>query len=465
VSEEEAPRQAIPLPARDSAFIEEVVAEQAQRARAAARRLSSTSRATKDAVLARVAKLLRRQADEAETPIDPNRPRATPPPPSMQTPYYPAPVPILVANARDMAAAEARGVTPAFLDRLKLTPARLRGMADAVDAVQALPDPVGEVIRGWRRPNGLDIAMRRVPLGVVGIIYEARPNVTVEVTALCLKSGNACVLKGGSDGIETNRALVALIKSSGEAQGLPTSFVEFIDSTDRRAVTAMLAQQDVIDVIIPRGGESLIRAVVNESRIPVIRQYKGVCHTYVDESADLEMAHRIAVNAKCSRPAVCNAMETLLIHESVAPQFLPALAADLAARRVELRGCPRSRELVHEMKEATDHDWAEEYLDLILAVRVVSSLDEAMEHIAKYGTMHSEAIVTRDQDRARRFQEEVDAAAVYVNASTRFTDGFEFGFGAEVGISTGKLHSRGPMVLEDLTTRKFVISGTGQIRE
>jgi glutamate-5-semialdehyde dehydrogenase len=372
---------------------------------------------------------------------------------------------VLAANARDCERARARGATPAFVDRLALDPSRLAQMAASAEAVAALPDPVGEVVRTWRRPNGLEIASVRVPLGVVGIIYESRPNVTIEVATLCLKSGNACVLKGGSDGLDSNRELVALIARACRELGLPDGAVELIDSADRQAVTAMLAQEDSIDVIVPRGGEALIRAVVAESRIPVIRQYKGICHTFVDEGADLDMALAIAVNAKVSRPATCNAMETLLVHEAVAPAFLPVVARELERRGVELRGCPRSRAVWPSMREATEADYATEYLDLILSVRVVPGLDEALAHIARYGTQHSEAIVTRDLARARRFHAEVDAACVYVNASTRFTDGYQFGFGAEVGISTGKLHSRGPMGLEDLTTRKYVIWGSGQVRE
>lgn len=416
------------------------VVAQARQARAAGRKLGTMGRTAKDGALTRLAQLLRAEADNPESPV-------------------------LTANAKDMAQARERGQTAAFLDRLRLDPARLRDMAESCDAVAMLPDPVGEVTRAWRRPNGLEIAIRRVPLGVVGIIYEARPNVTIEVASLCLKSGNACVLKGGSDGLESNRVLVRLLQEAGREHGLPPGFAEFIDSADRAAVTAMLKQEDFIDVIVPRGGESLIRAVVEESRIPVIRQYKGVCHTFVDETADLEMARKVAVNAKVSKPSACNAMETLLVHEKVAEAYLPALAKDLAAKCVELRGCDRTRALLPAAKPASDADWDTEHLDLILGVKIVDDLDAALAHIAAHGTLHSEAILTNDVAHARRFHEEVDAAAVYVNASTRFTDGFQFGFGAEVGISTGKLHSRGPMGLEDLTTRKYVIWGEGQTRD
>ena len=423
----------------EQTVVAQAVVAQARKARAAGRKLGTMSRTAKDGALTQLATLLRAEAANPESRV-------------------------LAANARDMTAAEKRGQNRAFLDRLRLDAARLRDMADSCDAVALLPDPVGEVTRAWRRPNGLEIAVRRVPLGVVGIIYEARPNVTIEVASLCLKSGNACVLKGGSDGLESNRALVALLHAAGAAHGLPAGFAEFVDSADRAAVTALLHQEAYIDVIVPRGGESLIRAVVEESRIPVIRQYKGVCHTFVDETADLEMARRIAVNAKVSKPSACNAMETLLVHRAIAAAFLPAVAADLTAQGVELRGCARTLALVPTARPASPEDWDTEHLDLILGVHVVDDLDAALEHIALHGTLHSEAIVTRDVQRARRFQEEVDAAAVYVNASTRFTDGFQFGFGAEVGISTGKLHSRGPMGLEDLTTRKYVVWGDGQTR-
>jgi len=427
--------------------ITERVALQARRARQASRGLAHAGSMLKEKVLRSIADAL---IAEAQTQGDE---RAD------------APRSVLAANARDMERARERGMNKAFLDRLALDPKRLLEMASSLGAVAGLPDPVGETVRVWNRPNGLSIGLVRVPLGVVGIIYEARPNVTVEAAALCLKSGNACILKGGSDGLETNRALVELMSRIGLAHGLPEGFMEFIDSPDRAAVSALLQQDESVDVIIPRGGEALIRAVVAESRIPVIRQYKGICHTYVDDGADLEMATRIAVNAKVSRPATCNAMETLLVHESVAGEFLPKVARELTERGVEMRGCPRCRAHWPGMKEATDSDYATEYLDLILSVKVVSNLDEALEHIARFGTNHSEAIVTRDLDRADRFQSEVDAACVYVNASTRFTDGYQFGFGAEVGISTGKLHSRGPMGLEDLTTKKYVIRGHGQIRE
>jgi glutamate-5-semialdehyde dehydrogenase len=421
--------------------IEMQIVAQARRAREASRRLGRMLSVPRDAVLTGVAAALNAQADDPDHS------------------------PILSANAKDYARAKEGGANAAFLDRLALNPARMREMATSLLHVAALPDPIGQIERTWRRPNGLEIGQARVPLGVVGIIYEARPNVTVEAWSLCLKSGNACILKGGSDGIDTNRALVEVIVREGCARGLPEGFVEFIDSVDRTAVNVLLQQDQYVDLVVPRGGESLIRAVVAHSKIPVVRQYKGVCHTYVDDGADLEMACRIAVNAKVSRPATCNAMETLLVHRTVAPAFLPQVARELRAKGVELRGCATCRELVPDMREATDADWAEEYLDLILAVRVVNDLDDALDHIARYGTLHSESIITRDVDRARRFQREVDAACVYVNASTRFTDGFQFGFGAEVGISTGKIHSRGPMGLEDLTTKKYLVWGDGQTRE
>lgn len=372
---------------------------------------------------------------------------------------------VLAANAKDLEQAEAAGRNAAHLDRLRLTSSRVEGMAQSLEEVAALPDPVGEGTGSITRPNGLQIGQVRVPIGVVAVIYEARPNVTSEAASLCLKSSNVCLLKGGSDSIASNRAIVTLLKSALELEGLPSGAITFVDTADRDAVDHLLKRDDLVDLVIPRGGEGLIRAVVEKSRIPVIKQYKGVCHTFVDEGADHGMAERIAINAKVSRPSVCNAMETLLVHAAEAETFLPRVAASFKQQNVELRGCAKSREIVPWMTVATAEDWATEYLDLILSVKVVSGLDEAMDHIASYSTGHSEAIVTRDVARARRFLDEVDAAAVYVNASTRFTDGGCFGMGAEIGISTGKLHSRGPMGLRELTTLKYVIWGDGQIRE
>lgn len=366
---------------------------------------------------------------------------------------------ILTANALDVEQAQARGTSAAMLDRLRLTRARVLEMARGVEDIRALPDPVGEVVAGWTRPNGLEIQEVRVPLGVVAVIYESRPNVTIDVTALCLKSGNAVILKGGSDALNSNRALVAAVHEALAEVGLMPSVCQLVDVADRAVVRLLLQQEQWIDVAIPRGGEGLIREVVQNSRVPVIRQYKGVCHIYVAPDADLVRAIPLILNAKCQRPGTCNALETLLVDEAVAAEFLPALAQALQHAGVELRGCERTQALIPEADPATESDWDTEYLDLILSIRVVDSIESAIAHINRHGSGHSEAILTNRLDLAHRFQHEVDAACVYVNASTRFTDGGQFGFGAEVGISTGKLHSRGPMGIRDLTTRKFLIRG------
>lgn len=371
---------------------------------------------------------------------------------------------ILEANALDVDQAKARGITGALIDRLTLTADRVRGMAEGLRQVAALPDPVGETMRGWHRPNGLEIAKVRVPLGVVGIIYEARPNVTVDAAGLCLKAGNAVVLRGGSEAIRSNIAITEVVTEAGLAAGLPNGAINLIEQTDRAAAQEMMQQHGLIDVLIPRGGAGLIRSVMEHATIPVIETGTGNCHIYVASSADLTMAADIVVNGKTQRPGVCNAVETLLVHQDVASQFLPQVAKSLRAHGVELRGCPQTQEIVGDIQLATEEDWETEYLDLILAIRVVDSFAQAVEHITQYGTGHSEAIVTRDYTEGRRFTREVDAAAVYVNASTRFTDGGEFGFGAEIGISTQKLHARGPMGLEELTTVKYVVQGEGHVR-
>jgi glutamate-5-semialdehyde dehydrogenase len=371
---------------------------------------------------------------------------------------------LLEANRQDVAAGKRNGLSAALVDRLSLSAARIEAMAQGLDDIAALPDPVGETIARWRRPNGLEISQVRVPLGVVGVIYESRPNVTADAAGLCLKSGNAVVLKGGSEAFATNTAIAACVAEGSAAAGLPSAAVQLIPTTDRRAVTALLAQRELVDVIVPRGGPSLIQAITESSSIPVIQHYAGICHVYVDAAADLAMAERIAVNAKVQRPGVCNAMETLLVHADVAARFLPRVAAPLQAAGVELRGCPRTRALLPDIAVATEEDWRTEYLDLILSVKVVDSLDAAIDFINTYGTGHSDAIVTDSYAHAQRFTAGVDSAAVYVNASTRFTDGYEFGFGAEVGISTNRLHARGPMGLRELTTYKYVIHGSGQIR-
>jgi glutamate-5-semialdehyde dehydrogenase len=404
-------------------------------ARQAARTLATTDTAAKNAALRAAAARLRARTDE-----------------------------LVAANAGDVAAARQDGLSAALVDRLTLTPPRVEAMAAGLDEIAALPDPVGETISSWRRPNGLEIAQVRIPIGVVGIIYESRPNVTADAAGLCLKSGNAVILKGGSEAFATNRAIAACLAEGVAGAGLPAAAVQLIPTTDRAAVAALLRQRELVDVIVPRGGPSLIEAITTQSAIPVIQHYAGICHVYVDDRADLAMAEAIAVNAKVQRPGVCNAMETLLVHRDVAERFLPQVAAPLRAAGVELRGCPRTRALLPDAGIATDEDWRTEYLDLILSVRVVDSLDDAIAHIAAYGTGHSDAIVTDSVAHARAFTTAVDSAAVYVNASTRFTDGFEFGFGAEVGISTNRLHARGPMGLRELTTYKYIIQGSGQIR-
>jgi len=372
---------------------------------------------------------------------------------------------IAEANRRDLEAGGKAGLSAALLDRLRITPPRLGEMCRGLEQVAGLPDPVGKIIDERTRPNGLLIRRVRVPLGVVCVIYESRPNVTIDSAGLCLKSGNAAILRGGKEALNSNGALAAIMQRALRETGLPPDAVKLVSVADRAVVGELVTLDRFIDVIITRGGESLIRAVAAEATVPVIKHYKGVCHVYVAASADPEMALEIADNAKTQRPAVCNAMETLLVDSAIAPMFLPRLRKRMERKKVELRGCPRTREILPGVKEATEDDWYAEYLDLILAVRVVDGAAAAIEHIAAYGSNHSDAIVTRDDSEARLFTERVDSAAVYVNASTRFTDGGEFGLGAEIGISTDKLHARGPMGLEELTTYKWVIWGNGQIRE
>ena len=369
---------------------------------------------------------------------------------------------IIEANALDLASAEANGVPKAMLDRLMLNDARIKGIADSLISVASLDDPIG---KGdvWSRPSGITLRRIRVPLGVVGIIYEARPNVTVDSAALCLKTGNAVVLRGGKEAINTNKALVAIIKDALEACGFDRNTVGLIESTDRESANALMSMRGLVDVLIPRGGKGLINACVQNSKVPVIETGAGNCHLYVDEFADIEKAIKIAVNAKCSRPSVCNAIETVLVHSSVAKEFLPAMAEAFSAYNVDIRGCERVRAIIS-ANTATDEDFATEYDDYIVAVKVVDSLDEAIYHINKYSTGHSEAIVTENMKNADEFLNSINSVAVYLNASTRFTDGGEFGFGAEIGISTQKLHVRGPMGLMALTTEKYLIVGDGAIR-
>ncbi|MHB8772239.1 MAG: glutamate-5-semialdehyde dehydrogenase [Syntrophales bacterium] len=372
---------------------------------------------------------------------------------------------IVRENARDLASARAGGLSAAMIDRLTLTETTIAGIARGLTEVAALPDPVGTVASLWRRPNGLTVGRMRIPLGVIGIIYESRPNVTADAAALCLKSGNAVILRGGSEAIHSNLAIGAILRETLRDLSLPETAIQIIPTTDREAVTELLKLEEFIDVIIPRGGEELIRAVVRDSRIPVIKHYKGVCHVFVDAGADIPMALRICLNAKTQRPGVCNAMETLLVHEEIAPRFLPAAAGELRQAGVRLRGCERTRAILPDVEAASEADWSAEYLDLILSVRVVRDLDEAIAHIEAYGSLHTEAIVTESYERAQRFLNEVNSSTVLVNASTRFSDGYELGLGAEVGISTTKLHAFGPMGLEELTTQKFIIYGNGQVRQ
>jgi len=367
-------------------------------------------------------------------------------------------------NARDVAAAAEKGLPAAMIDRLTLKEATIAAMAAGCDEVAALDDPVGKITSMWRRPNGLLVGRMRIPLGVIGIIYESRPNVTVDAAALCLKSGNAVILRGGSEAIHSNRAVAGIITDVLKRGPLPPDAIQLVPMTDREAVYELLQLEEWIDLIIPRGGEDLIRTVVSHSKIPVIKHYKGVCHVFVDETAELEMAVRICMNAKVQRPGVCNALETLLVHREIASRFLPLLAEQYRQAGVTLRGCPVTEQILPGIAAATEADWHAEYLDLILAVKVVEDLDAAMDHIRRYGSLHTEAIVTSDYGRAQRFLQEVQSSTVLVNASTRFSDGFELGLGAEIGISTTKLHAYGPMGLEELTTSKFIIYGNGQVR-
>jgi len=372
---------------------------------------------------------------------------------------------IISENQKDVEDATNKGQSSAMIDRLTLTPERLEKVAKGLMEVAALTDPVGEVVRMWTRPNGLRVGKMRIPLGVIGIIYESRPNVTADAAGLCIKSGNAVILRGGSETIRSNIAIGEILRGALKENGLPEDAVQIIPVTDRNAVLEMLKLDELIDLIIPRGGEGLIRFVAENSRIPVLKHYKGVCHIFVDESADIDMAESICVNAKVQRPGVCNSMETMLVHENIAETFLPKVSKTFFDKGVELRGCQRTREIVPEVQNATESDWYEEYLDLILSVKVVKDLDEATEHIEKYGSMHTETIITESYANSQEFINGVNSSTVMVNASTRFSDGFELGLGAEIGISTSKLHAFGPMGLEELTTTKFIVLGEGQIRE
>ena len=371
---------------------------------------------------------------------------------------------ILAANAIDMENAAAKGMKASMLDRLKLTPERIAGMAEGLEQVAALPDPIGNIVGGSRLANGLTVTKVRVPLGVIGIIYEARPNVTADAVGLCLKSGNAVILKGGSEAMQSNLTIAKVLSDAAETVGIPEGSVQFVDTSDRQAVTDLIHMNGLVDVVIPRGGAGLIKTVVMNATVPVIETGAGVCHTFIDASADVEMAMKICYNAKVQRPSVCNAMETLLVHKDAAEKFMPPMLEKYFEAGVEIRGDERVQAFSDKVVPVTEEDWSTEYGDLRLSVKIVDSLEEAMEHIAKYTTYHSECIVTEDYKNACTFQLGVDAAAVYVNASTRFTDGFEFGFGAEIGISTQKLHARGPMALPELTSTKYLINGNGQVR-
>lgn len=414
----------------------ELVQAKAQAAKQAAAKLAVTSTAVKNAALLAMAAALEAQQSE-----------------------------ILAANERDMTAAAAKGMKSSMLDRLKLTAERISGMADGLRQVAGLADPVGNVIDGKTLPNGLHITKIRVPLGVIGIIYEARPNVTADAAGLCLKSGNAVILKGGSEAMESNKTVAAILAQAAEGAGIPAGSIQFIDTSDRQAVQDLIHMNGLVDVVIPRGGAGLIQAVVRNASVPVIETGAGVCHTYVDKDADVEMAMKIAFNAKVQRPSVCNAMETLLVHKDIADKFLPMMLMMYNSSAVEIRGDEAVQEYSGQVHPVTEEDWSTEYGDLRLSVKIVDSIEEAMAHIAKYGTGHSECVVTDNYQAAQLFQYTVDAAAVYVNASTRFTDGNEFGFGAEIGISTQKLHARGPMALPELTSTKYLINGNGQVRK
>ena len=416
--------------------LERMVTDLARAAKHAARTLATVSTRTKNDALRSAARHLRGATDA-----------------------------LLAANAEDGARGRDAGLSVAMLDRLTLDAARVDAMAGGLEIMAELPDPVDETVATWKRPNGLEISQVRVPLGVVGIIYESRPNVTADAAGLCVKAGNAVLLKGGSEAFETNGAIVDVLARAFAEAGLPDAAVQLVRSTDRDAVRLLLQQDAYVDVIIPRGGEELIRAVTRASSIPVIQHFSGLCHTYVDAAADLDKAQRVCLNAKLQRPWVCNAMETLLVHEGVAAAFLPDFVRRLEDRKVEVRGCERTRRLVPRLAAANEADWQTEYLDKILAVKIVASLDEAVEFVNANGSGLADAIVSEDYSNVRRFLREVDSATVYANASTRFTDGFEFGFGAEVGISTNRLHARGPMGLRELTTYKYVVYGDGQIRE
>ncbi len=412
------------------------VINKAKEAKEGARVLARASSGQKNAALVEMAKALQKRAKE-----------------------------LIAANKKDIQFARGKGLSKAMIDRLTLNGKRISEMAQGLVEVAALPDPAGEITKMWRRPNGMTVGKMRVPIGVIGIIYESRPNVTADAAALCLKAGNAVVLRGGSEAINSNRAIVKILREAAKRQGLHQGAITFIDIPEREAVMEMLKLEELIDLIIPRGGEALIRAVTENSRIPVLKHYKGVCHIFVDRDADLIMAEEICLNAKVQRPGTCNAMETMLVDKPIAEGFLPKMLQRFEGAGVELRGCSKTLAIYPDITEVKEEDYSREYLDLILNVKVVEDMDEAMDHIARYGSSHSDSIVTMNYDKALRFLREVDSSAVLVNASTRLNDGFQFGLGAEIGISTGKIHARGPMGLEELTCTKFIVLGNGQLRD
>ena len=416
--------------------IERIISEMARAARAASIEMARCESRKKDAVLIQIADRLEAEGDR-----------------------------IQAENRKDLERGREMGLSTAMLDRLRIKPATITGMADGLREVAGLEDPVGAFTRSWIRPNGLQVSRMRIPLGVIGIIYESRPNVTIDAAGLCFKAGNAVILRGGSEALHSNQVLADVVVRVLREAGMPEKAVQVVPVRDREAVNLLLKQEEAIDLIIPRGGEGLIRFVVENATIPVLKHYKGVCHVYVDEGADLEMAENICFNAKVQRPGVCNALETLLVHQAAASAFLPRMAERFRAAGVALRGCEETRRILPQVAAATEADWEAEYLDLILAVKVVENMDAAIAHMTRYGSSHTESIVTSDYRRARRFVREMDASVVMVNASTRFNDGGQLGLGAEIGISTSKLHAFGPMGLEELTTTKFVVFGDGQIRE
>jgi glutamate-5-semialdehyde dehydrogenase len=416
--------------------IKKYVLDIANEARRGARSLAKASSAQKNTALVKMAEALKSRASE-----------------------------LIAENKKDIGYARKKGLSKALIDRLTLNEKRVNEMAHGLVEVAQLPDPVGEVIKMWQRPNGMTVGKMRVPIGVIGIIYESRPNVTADATSLCLKAGNAVILRGGSEAINSNKAIVKILRDVAKKQGIHEGAICFIDIPDREAIMEMLKLEGIIDLIIPRGGEGLIRAVTENSRIPVLKHYKGICHVFVDRDADLKMAEDICFNAKVQRPGTCNAMETMLVDEPAAKKFLPRMLKRFKDAGVEVKGCPKTLALFPDVKKAKEKDFYNEYLDLILNVKVVKDMDDAIEHIAKYSSAHSDSIVTKDYGKAMRFLREVDSSAVLVNASTRLNDGYQFGLGAEIGISTDKIHARGPMGLEELTCTKFIVLGSGQLRE